>query len=179
MEREAVLVGIDVGTTKVTALIGEVGRDGGLTIIGKGTMATTGLKKGVVVNIEQTVHSISGAVEQAERLSGWKIDRAFIGVGGQHVESQNSRGAVAVSGHGREVSREDINRATEVARAVSIPSNREVLHVLPAAVHRRRPGRGQGPAGDERDPARGGDPHRDRLGDRGPEPDQVRRSRPG
>ena len=131
MEREAVLVGIDVGTTKVTALIGEIGRDGGLTIIGKGTVPTTGLKKGVVVNIEQTVQSIAGAVEQAERLSGWKIDRAFVGVGGQHVESQNSRGAVAVSGHGREVAREDINRATEVARAVSIPSNREVLHVLP------------------------------------------------
>ena len=131
MEREAVLVGIDVGTTKVTALIGEVGRDGGLTIIGKGTVPTTGLKKGVVVNIEQTVQSIAAAVEQAERLSGWKIDRAFVGVGGQHVESQNSRGAVAVSGHGREVTREDINRATEVARAVSIPSNREVLHVLP------------------------------------------------
>ena len=131
MEREAVLVGIDVGTTKVTALIGEIGRDGGLTIIGKGTVPTTGLKKGVVVNIEQTVQSIASAVEQAERLSGWKIDRAFVGVGGQHVESQNSRGAVAVSGHGREVAREDINRATEVARAVSIPSNREVLHVLP------------------------------------------------
>jgi cell division protein FtsA len=131
VEREAVLVGIDVGTTKVTALIGEVGRDGALTIIGKGTVPTNGLKKGVVVNIEQTVQSIAAAVEQAERLSGWKIDRAFVGVGGQHVESQNSRGAVAVSGHGREVSREDVNRATEVARAVQIPSNREPLHVLP------------------------------------------------
>ncbi len=131
MEREAVLVGIDVGTTKVCALIGEVSSDGALTIIGKGTMPATGLKKGVVVNIEQTINSIAQAVEQAERLSGWKIDRAFVGVGGQNVESQNSRGAVAVSGHDREVSREDINRATEVARAVSIPSNREVLHVLP------------------------------------------------
>jgi cell division protein FtsA len=131
VEREAVLVGIDVGTTKVTALIGEVGRDGSLTIIGKGTVVATGLKKGAVVNIEQTVNSIAQAVEQAERLSGWKIDRAFVGVGGQHVESQNSRGAVAVSGHDREITNEDINRATEVARAVSIPSNREVLHVLP------------------------------------------------
>ena len=131
MEREAVLVGIDVGTTKVVALIGEVGRDGSITIIGKGPVASAGLKKGVVVNIDQTVHSIANAVEQAERLSGWKIDRAFVGVGGQHVESQNSRGAVAVSGHTREVTREDVNRATEVARAVSIPSNREVLHVLP------------------------------------------------
>ena len=131
MEREAVLVGIDVGTSKVCALIGEVGRDGSLTIVGKGVVPSAGLKKAVVVNIEQTVRSISGAVEHAERSSGYQIDRAFVGVGGQHVESQNSRGAVAVSGHHREVTREDINRATEVARAVTIPSNREVLHVLP------------------------------------------------
>ena len=107
-----------MGTSKVCALIGEVRRDGGLTIIGKGTMPATGLKKGVVVNIDQTVHSIAQAVEQAERLSGMKIDRAFVAVGGQHVESQNSPGTVAVSGHDREVTREDINRATEVARAI-------------------------------------------------------------
>jgi len=131
VEREAVLVGIDVGTSKICALIGEVGRDGGLTIVGKGVVPAAGLKKGVVVNIEQTVRSITGAVEHSERSSGYQIDRAFVGVGGQHVESQNSRGAVAVSGHHREVTREDINRATEVARAVTIPSNREVLHVLP------------------------------------------------
>ena len=131
MEREAVLVGIDVGTSKICALIGEVARDGSLTIVGKGSVPASGLKKAVVVNIDQTVRSITGAVDHAERLSGYQIDRAFVGVGGQHVESQNSRGAVAVSGHQREVTREDIGRALEVARAVSIPSNREVLHVLP------------------------------------------------
>ena len=131
MEREAILVGIDVGTSKVCALIGEVHRDGGLTVIGKGTVPATGLKKGVVVNIDQTVHSIGQAVEHAERLSGMKIDRAYVSVGGAHVESQNSPGTVAVSGHNREVTREDISRATDVARAVQIPSNREVLHVLP------------------------------------------------
>jgi cell division protein FtsA len=129
VEREAVLVGIDVGTTKVCALIGEVGRDGRLTIMGHGTVPSSGLKKGVVVNIDQTVRSIADAVERAERLSGWKIDRAFVGVGGQHVESLNSTGQVAVTAHHREVTREDVNRAIEVARAVSIPSNREVLHV--------------------------------------------------
>jgi len=129
VEREAVLVGIDVGTSKVCALIGEVGRDGRLTIMGHGTVPASGLKKGVVINIDQTVHSIADAVEKAERLSGWKIDRAFVGVGGQHVESLNSPGQVAVTGHHREVSREDINRAIDVARAVPIPSNREVLHV--------------------------------------------------
>ena len=129
VEREAVLVGIDVGTSKVCALIGEVSRDGRLTIMGHGTVPASGLKKGVVINIDQTIRSIADAVERAERLSGWKIDRAFVGVGGQHVESLNSPGQVAVTAHHREVTREDVNRAIEVARAVSIPSNREVLHV--------------------------------------------------
>ncbi|MDQ3408054.1 MAG: cell division protein FtsA [Chloroflexota bacterium] len=131
VEREAVLVAIDVGTSKVVALIGEVTRDGALTIIGKGAPTAAGLKKGVVINIDQTVSSIRGAIESAERLSGYKLESAFVSVGGSHVESQNSRGAVAVSGPRREVSREDVDRATEVARAVTIPSNREVLHVLP------------------------------------------------
>ncbi|MBA2487800.1 MAG: cell division protein FtsA [Chloroflexi bacterium] len=131
VEREAVLVAIDVGTSKAVALIGEVTRDGALNIIGKGTPSASGLKKGVVINIDQTVASIRAAIESAERLSGYKLESAFVSVGGDHVESQNSRGAVAVSGPRREVSREDVERATEVARAVTIPSNREVLHVLP------------------------------------------------
>jgi cell division protein FtsA len=126
---EGVLVGIDVGTSKVCALIGEIGRDGKLTVIGHGTVPASGLKKGAVVNIDQTVRSIRDAVERAERLSGWKIDKAFVGVGGSQIESLNSTGQVAVSAHTREVAREDIRRAIEVARAVSIPTNREVLHV--------------------------------------------------
>jgi cell division protein FtsA len=129
VEREAVLVTIDVGTSKVCTLIGEVSRDGRMTIMGHGTVASSGLKKGVVVNIDQTVRSIAESVERAERLSGWKIDRAFVSVGGQHVESLNSPGQVAVSGPRKEVTREDVNRAVEVARAVSIPSNQVVLHV--------------------------------------------------
>ena len=126
---EGVLVGIDVGTSKVCALIGEVSRDGKVTVIGHGTVPSSGLKKGAVVNIDQTVRSIADAVERAERLSGWKIDKAFVGVGGAQLESLNSTGQVAVTAHDREVSREDILRAIEVARAVAIPSNREVLHV--------------------------------------------------
>jgi cell division protein FtsA len=126
-----VLVAVDVGTSKVVALIGEVTHDGVVTIIGKGAPAASGLKKGVVINIDQTVSSIRSAREQAERLSGYRVESAIVAVGGNHVESQNSRGAVAVSGPRREVTHEDIDRATEVARAVTIPSNREVLHVLP------------------------------------------------
>ncbi len=126
---EGVLVGIDVGTSKVCALIGEVGRDGRLTVIGHGTVPSSGLKKGAVVNIDQTVRSIRDAVERAERLSGWKIDKAFVGVGGAQVESVNSTGQVAVASHTREVARDDIKRAIEQARTIPIPSNREVLHV--------------------------------------------------
>jgi cell division protein FtsA len=131
VDREAVLVAVDVGTSKVVALIGEVTGDGAVTVIGKGSVGSSGLKKGVVINIDQTVNSIRAAREAAERLSGYRIESAIVAVGGNHVESQNSRGAVAVSGARREVSHEDIERATEVARAVTIPSNREVLHVLP------------------------------------------------
>ncbi|HSH21993.1 MAG TPA: cell division protein FtsA, partial [Candidatus Caenarcaniphilales bacterium] len=125
------LVAVDVGTSKVVALIGEVTHDGAVTIIGKGATPASGLKKGVVINIDQTVSSIRAAREQAERVSGYRVESAIVAVGGNHVESQNSRGAVAVSGPRREVTHEDIERATEVARAVTIPSNREVLHVLP------------------------------------------------
>jgi cell division protein FtsA len=131
VDREAVLVALDVGTSKVVALIGEVTRETGVTVIGKGSVGSSGLKKGVVINIDQTVGSIKAAREAAERLSGYRIESAIVAVGGNHVESQNSRGAVAVSGARREVGREDVERATEVARAISIPSNREVLHVLP------------------------------------------------
>jgi len=131
LEIEAVLVALDVGTSKVVVLVGEVANDGSLDIIGKGTSPTTGVRKGLVNNIEQTVASIHQAVAHAERLSGLRLEAAFVGVGGNHLESLNSRGTVAVSGAHREVTREDIERATEVARAVTIPSNREVLHVLP------------------------------------------------
>ena len=131
MEIEAVLVALDVGTSKVVVLVGEVANDGSLDIIGKGTLPSAGVRKGLVNNIEQTVSSIHQAVVQAERLSGLRLEAAFVGVGGDHLETLNSRGTVAVSGAQREITREDIERATEVARAVQIPSNREVLHVLP------------------------------------------------
>jgi len=131
LELEAILVALDVGSSKAVVLVGEVTTDGALDIIGKGTVPTTGVKKGLVNNMDQAVTSIQSAVEQAERLSGLTLEAAYVAVGGDHLESLNSRGTVAVSGAHREVTREDIERATEVARAVTIPSNREVLHVLP------------------------------------------------
>jgi len=128
---QTVLVSIDVGTTKVCVLIGEVSRTGGIDVIGIGLAPSDGLRKGVVIDIDRTVQSVASAVEAAERLSGFKVRSAFVGISGNHISSQNSRGMVAVSGHRRDVAREDTLRAIEAARAVSIPNTREILHVIP------------------------------------------------
>src|SRR5437660_6555494 len=131
MAEQTVLVSIDVGTTKVCVLIGEVSRTGGIDVIGFGQAPSDGLRKGVVIDIDRTVQAVAAAVEAAEKLSGFKVRSAFVGISGNHISSQNSRGMVAVSGHHRDVAREDTLRAIEAARAVSIPNTREILHVIP------------------------------------------------
>src|SRR5260221_2266547 len=131
MPEQTVLVSIDVGTTKVCVLIGEVSRTGGIDVIGFGQAPSDGLRKGVVIDIDRTVQSVTSAVEAAERLSGFKVRSAFVGISGNHISSQNSRGMVAVSGHNRDVAREDTVRAIDAARAVAIPNTREILHVIP------------------------------------------------
>ncbi|HET8567711.1 MAG TPA: cell division protein FtsA [Candidatus Limnocylindria bacterium] len=131
MPEQTVLVGIDVGTTKVCVLIGEAGRNGGVDVIGIGQAPSDGLRKGVVIDIDRTVQSVQAAVEAAERMSGYKVRSALVGISGSHIGSQNSKGMVAVSGGDRDISREDTFRAIEQARAVAIPNTREVLHVIP------------------------------------------------
>src|SRR5439155_1188578 len=127
-----VLVAIDIGTTKVCVLIGEVGgRGGGVDVIGIGQAPSDGLRKGVVVDIDRTVQSVAAAVDAAERLSGLKVRSAFVGISGSHIGSQNSKGMVAVSSRQHEIQRDDTLRAIENARAVSIPNTREILHVIP------------------------------------------------
>jgi len=129
---QTVLVAIDIGTTKVCVLIGEVGaRTGGVDVIGIGQAPSDGLRKGVVVDIDRTVQSVATAVDAAERLCGLKVRSAFVGISGSHIGSQNSRGMVAVAGRQHDVTREDTMRAIEAARAVSIPNTREILHVIP------------------------------------------------
>lgn len=129
MPEQNVLVAIDIGTTKVCVLIGELER-GGANVIGIGAAPSDGLRKGVVIDIDRTVHSITGAVEEAERMSGYKVRSALVGVSGSHISSQNSRGMVAISGH-RDVAHDDTLRAIDAARAVNIPNTREILHVIP------------------------------------------------
>jgi cell division protein FtsA len=129
--QERVIVGIDVGTTKICVLVGELDRDGKLNIVGVGTCPSQGLRHGVVVNIEETVTSIAAALDRAERLSGKKIITAYVGIAGSHIDSENSKGFVAISPSHRDIVPNDISRAIEVARAIAIPANREVIHVIP------------------------------------------------
>jgi len=128
---QTVLVAVDIGTTKVCVLIGEVGASGGVNVIGIGKAVSDGLRKGVVIDIDRTVQSVANAVDAAERLSGLEVRSAFVGISGSHIGSQNSRGMVAVSGSRHDVDREDTMRAIEAARAVSIPNTRQILHIIP------------------------------------------------
>ena len=131
MAEQSVLVGIDIGTTKVCVLIGELNRSAGVDVIGIGQAPSDGLRKGVVIDIDRTVQAIQSAVEAAERMSGLKVRSGLVSIAGNHIGSQNSRGMVAVSGGGHDIAREDTLRAIEAARAVSIPNTREILHVIP------------------------------------------------
>ncbi len=123
-----IIVGLDVGTTKICAVVGEVAGQS-INIIGIGTHPSIGLRKGVVVNIESTVESIQKAVEEAELMAGCEISSVYAGVAGGHITGFNSRGIVAIKG--TEVTKHDVERVIDAARAVAIPMDREVIHVLP------------------------------------------------
>ena len=124
-----VLVGLDLGTTKVCAIVGEVKDGGQVDIIGIGVSPSNGLKKGVVVNIDSTVESIRKAVHEAELMAGVEINNVYVGVCGGHIKGLNSRGVAAIKN--KEVGPADIARAIDGARAVNIPMDQQVLHVLP------------------------------------------------
>ncbi len=130
---QRVIVGIDVGTTKVCTIVSQVQDNGTVNVLGVGLTPSKGLDKGMVVNIDDAVNAITTSVEKAERLSGYRIGSAFVGVAGRHISSLNSRGVVAVSRNDHEVSRHDIDRAVEAAQAIAIPTQREVIHVIPRA----------------------------------------------
>jgi cell division protein FtsA len=123
------IVGLDIGTSKVAAIVGEITEDGQIEIIGIGSARSRGLKKGVVVNIESTVQSIQRAVEEAELMAGRSIDEVYAGIAGSHVRSLNSHGIVAI--RDREVLPQDIERVIDAAQAVAIPADQKVLHILP------------------------------------------------
>ena len=128
-EERKLLVGLDIGTSKVVAVVGELSPEGVLEVIGIGSNPSRGLKRGVVVNIESTVQSIQRAIEEAELMAGCEINTVFTGIAGSHVRSMNSHGIVAI--RDKEVSESDVERVIDAARAVAIPADQRILHVLP------------------------------------------------
>jgi len=127
-KREELVVGLDIGTTKIACIVGEL-TDEGIDVIGVGTHPSTGLKKGVVVHIDETVRSIQRAVEEAEHMAGVEITQVYAGIAGAHIKSLNSQGVWAVKD--REVKDSDVAAVLEQAKAINIPQDREIIHVLP------------------------------------------------
>jgi cell division protein FtsA len=125
------IVGIDVGTTKICTLVGEVYEDGQLRIIGVGLAPSRGLRKGVVVNVHEATEAIQASIQKAERISGYEIASAYVGVGGGHIRAINSRGVVGISRGERGITEQDIERALDAARVIAIPHNQEIIHMIP------------------------------------------------
>ena len=129
--RDRYLVGLDIGTSKVAAIISEMMDDGSLEIIGIGVAEAKGIRRGAVVNLEAAVDSIKRAVDEAELMAGVEVDSVYIAISGPHIKGFNSRGVIAVAGKNREITRDDVRRAIDAAKAVALPNGREILHVLP------------------------------------------------
>jgi cell division protein FtsA len=124
-------VGLDVGTSKICAIVAELVDDHGLDVVGIGVAESRGIRRGVIVNLEAAVDSIKKAIDEAELMAGVEIDAVHLSMAGPHIKGFNSRGVIAVAGKSREITRDDVRRAIEAAKAVSLPAGREILHVLP------------------------------------------------
>jgi cell division protein FtsA len=126
-----ILAGLDIGTTKICVIVAEVDDTNQVSIVGVGTVPSEGLRRGIVINLEKTVHSISRAVEKAERMAGIEIKSVYAGIAGDHIRSINSRGVIAVSRKDNEIGPADVARVVDAAKAVAIPADREIIHVIP------------------------------------------------
>ncbi len=131
MAKERIITGIDVGSSKIAIIIATVASEEKTSVIGVSSVPSRGIKKGVVVDIDEAVESISDGLLAAERMAGYTVPAAYVSVDGKHISSLNSHGVVAVSAEGSEITNEDVERVTEAARAISIPNSREIIHVLP------------------------------------------------
>ncbi|RME38291.1 MAG: cell division protein FtsA, partial [Deltaproteobacteria bacterium] len=127
-KRENLIVGLDIGTTKICAIVAAM-TDEGLDIVGIGSAPSKGLRKGVVINIESTVDAVKKALREAELMAGCEIKSVFAGIAGGHIKGFNSQGVIAIKN--REVTQEDIRRVIDAAKAIAIPMDREVIHILP------------------------------------------------
>lgn len=131
MAKEDIKVGIDVGTTKIAVAISRIDEDGKPSIIGLGSSPCEGLRRGVVINLEKTVEAISTAVKEAELMAGAEIGEAYVGIAGDHIKSLNSHGVIAVSRVDKTITEKDIDRVIDAAKAIRLPDEREIIHVIP------------------------------------------------
>lgn len=131
MKRRKIVTGLDIGTTKICALIAEVSGDNNIDIVGIGLAPSNGLRKGIVVDIDKTSHAIKSAIQKAERMAGQKVDSAYVGIAGSHIKSINSHGVVAVTGEEKEIKESDIKRVIDAARIIPVSAEEDILHVLP------------------------------------------------
>ena len=127
----SIITGLDIGTTKIACLVGEVDERRRLQIRGVGIVPSKGIKKGIIVNVEEATEAIQRAIEKAERTSGSDIHEAYVGVAGSHISALNSRGTASINRPSRQIEGEDVRRALEAARAIAIPHSQEVIHVVP------------------------------------------------
>jgi len=131
VKKRKIVTGLDIGTTKICALIAEIGGENNIEIIGIGLAPSNGLRKGIVVDIDKTSHAIKSAIQKAERMAGQKVDSAYVGIAGSHIESINSHGVVAVTGDEKEIKESDIKRVIDAARIIPVSAEEDILHVLP------------------------------------------------
>jgi len=131
MPKERIIAGLDIGSSKMTTIVATLSGEGKISVIGVATVPSKGIKKGVVVDIDEAVEAIAKSLEGAERMAGYAVSSAYVLVNGTHISSLNSHGVVAVAHQEGEISSSDVERVTEAAQAISIPSSREIIHVLP------------------------------------------------
>jgi cell division protein FtsA len=128
---EKYVVALDIGTSKVCALVGEISERGQVEVIGKGTSPMRGTRRGNIINLDQAIEAVKKAVDEAEVMAGQQIESAFVGVSGDHIRSVNSRGVVSVMGKHKEIGREDIDRVIDASKSINVPAELEILHVIP------------------------------------------------
>jgi cell division protein FtsA len=130
MNEDNIFVGLDIGTTKIATVVARLDENNILNIVGVGTHPSDGLRRGVVINIDKTVESIKKSIEQAELMAGYKINSVFAGIAGDHIRSINSKGVIAVGGKDRVISQSDVDRVVDAAKAIALPMDRQIVHIL-------------------------------------------------
>lgn len=131
--KKNIICGLDIGTSKIATVLGKKNESSEIEILGLGLARSSGLRKGMITDIEETISAISASLEEAERMAGFPIENCNVAVGGAHIQASNSKGVIAVSRADGEILEDDVGRAIEAAKAVSIPTNREILHVIPSS----------------------------------------------